>query len=324
MIFFDKESTFKGTVSVTPLPVNNNDVIRLEDIQELMALSDSESCIKIEFSDSLNLNDSFYGFMNFNSKMGSSSTKVDVFSNMGDKVDFSVSDYSDKSVQFSLFFSDIFANMYYKLYFYEKDTTSLQIRSGVDSIIKSVKVKNLPYFEEFLLNALNFDSSPIESYKVYGKNNIKTFEGFFATSSIKEFSVPLYNSSISFFETFLNCSSLETVDIRNSFNITNFDKCFLGCSKLKTIKSVLDVKNLVYLNGTFDGCTSLEEVKIKNLSTSIDLHNTIITEENAEFLIKNALTAEKESITFPSYLSNLLSTEIKSLAQSKGYSVDFV
>ena len=98
---------------------------------------------------------------------------------------------------------------------------------------------------------------------------------------------------------------------------------FSTCHVLKTIDGVLDIPNCNDMDGTFDACAALENVKIKNLATSVYFEACpILSKSDVLYMFENAKTVEaSETITLHADVFGQLSAEEIAVATGKGFSV---
>ena len=142
---------------------------------------------------------------------------------------------------------------------------------------------------------------------------------------------PRVNNMISAFS---GCSSLRsvTIDLSNNSEMKNIDRAFFGCSSLQTITGIIAYPDRIrggwHVNHAFDGCTSLQEVRIKSLLGTIDLSDChILSMESIRYLVENAATVKNEQIIHLS--SKLLDSHKEELdalgavASGKGFTFNY-
>ena len=142
---------------------------------------------------------------------------------------------------------------------------------------------------------------------------------------------PRANNMISAFS---GCSSLRsvTIDLSNNSEMKNIDRAFFGCSSLQTITGIIAYPDRIrggwHVNHAFDGCTSLQEVRIKSLLGTIDLSDChILSMESIRYLVENAATVKNEQIIHLS--SKLLDSHKEELdalgavASGKGFTFNY-
>lgn len=100
-------------------------------------------------------------------------------------------------------------------------------------------------------------------------------------------------------QAFISCQYIEEIPSLDTTNGTRFLAMFSGCVRLKKINGVLDVVNSEsgYLNLIFDNCTLLEEAKIKNLCSALDLStNPLLSQESIDYIVENAIAPKSTVI----------------------------
>ena len=176
-------------------------------------------------------------------------------------------------------------------------------------------------------------------------------EAFRSCSSIERITLGDIGGSANFEDFARWCGKLKTLTIGNTPNATSInsivDQCplleeftasfgdklnniryaFQGCRSLRHINGTLDFGGTTDYRSVFDGCTSLEEVRIKGLKASLDLSACAnLSMESIRYLVENAQTVTSQSI----YLSrNLLETHEEELgdlgdtASDKGWAFNY-
>lgn len=141
---------------------------------------------------------------------------------------------------------------------------------------------------------------------------------------------PRANNMISAFE---GCSSLRsvTIDLSNNSEMKNIDRAFFGCSSLQTITGIIAYPDRIrggwHVNSAFDGCISLQEVRIKSLLGTIDLSACqSLSMESIRYLVENAQTVKNQSIYLSSKLLDSHKEELDALgavASGKGWTLNY-
>ena len=114
----------------------------------------------------------------------------------------------------------------------------------------------------------------------------------------------------------------------NLSNLTNARYLFFYCSVLKEVEGELDIGFSTNNTGIFgtngaSAPTTLETVKIKNLSADIDAHYcTNLTKESLLYMFNNANTVDSGTITLGSTLLAKLTDDEIAIATSKGWTVN--
>lgn len=124
------------------------------------------------------------------------------------------------------------------------------------------------------------------------------------------------------------CPILESVRIGLGNRLLRFNEAFNGCSSLRTIEGTLNVGLVAQIsNGTFAGCTSLAEVRIKGLKTSINLSACqSLSMESIRYLVENAQTVTGQSIDLSRTLLEAHEEELGTLgdtASDKGFTFNY-
>lgn len=125
------------------------------------------------------------------------------------------------------------------------------------------------------------------------------------------------------FGTFWRCRAMKSIKISFGQGITAMRNAFSTCQVLKTIDGVLDIPNCNDMDGTFDACAALENVKIKNLATSVSFEACpVLSKSDVLYMFENAKTVEaSETITLHADVFGQLSAEEIAVATGKGFSV---
>lgn len=130
---------------------------------------------------------------------------------------------------------------------------------------------------------------------------------------------------------FYGCSSLRsiTIDLSNNSDRKNMSRTFFGCSSLRTITGIIacpdrGISNFAY---AFDGCTSLEEVRIKGLNGDLDLSACVsLSTASVKYLVDNLQQATGKSITLPGSWQTdhpAEASEYSQKAAAKGFTLNF-
>ena len=182
-----------------------------------------------------------------------------------------------------------------------------QLASGCRKLIR-VKIGAMPYCYN-LSNAF------------YGCTNLRT---------VTIGDCPKVNSMTNTFE---GCSSLIsiTIDLSNNSEMKSMFRAFFGCSSLKTITGIIAYPDIYHgrleVRNAFDGCTSLQEVRIKNLWSTIDLSDCQrLSMESVRYLVENAKIVTAERIDLSSKLLDSHKEELDALgavASGKGWTLNY-
>ena len=121
---------------------------------------------------------------------------------------------------------------------------------------------------------------------------------------------------------FSSCSSLTTIPQLDTSKVTNMGSMFYNCTSLASIPQLdtSKVTNMVYM---FERCTSLTSIKMKNMSTSFDIHWSTKMEREAlvEVLNNLATVTSTKTLTLGSTLLAKLTDTDKAIATNKGWTL---
>lgn len=157
-------------------------------------------------------------------------------------------------------------------------------------------------------------------------NNIGIWGNCWSLENIDTTLVRDVSTCNNFTRIFDNCKTITTLDISHfaTSQVTTFNYMFEHCNNLIELRCNLDFSSATSTESMFSNCTSLTDIKgsISNLSVSIDLHYSPLTNESAMLFI-NALTEveETQTITFNATTYDTLTEEQIAIATSKGWDV---
>ena len=127
-------------------------------------------------------------------------------------------------------------------------------------------------------------------------------------------------------QSFLDCSTATRIETNFGSKVKFFNYAFARCGMLREVTGTLDVSNAV-VGGIFNGCSALEEVRIKGLKDGIALHdNPNISLESARYLINEAQAVVGKTIYLPQKLVDDHEDEMVELgdvASSKGWIINY-
>ena len=123
------------------------------------------------------------------------------------------------------------------------------------------------------------------------------------------------------------CPLLEEFTASFGDKLNNIRYAFQGCRSLRHINGTLDFGSTDDYRSVFDGCTSLEEVRIKGLKASIDLSACInLSLESVRYFVENAQTVTSQSIYLSRKLIETHEEELGDLgdtASDKGWTFNY-
>ena len=123
------------------------------------------------------------------------------------------------------------------------------------------------------------------------------------------------------------CPLLEEFTASFGDKLNNIRYAFQGCRSLRHINGVLDFGGTADYTNVFNGCTSLEEVRIKGLKASLDLSACQrLSMESVRYLVDNAQTVTGQSIYLSRKLLEAHEEELSELgdtASDKGFTFNY-
>lgn len=127
---------------------------------------------------------------------------------------------------------------------------------------------------------------------------------------------------------FSGCNAIKDVSIDFSGGlITNFSYAFLNCSSLRSVTGIIDLSSANSAASSFQGCSLLEEVRIKALKVDLDLSTCAnLSLESVKYLVDNLQNVTGKSITLASAWQTAHPTEASACAQkatAKGFALTF-
>lgn len=127
---------------------------------------------------------------------------------------------------------------------------------------------------------------------------------------------------------FSGCGNLIDVSIDLSGGLlTNFNLAFNSCSSLRRVTGIIDVSNANSATGTFNGCSSLEEVHVKGLKIDLDLSACAnLSVESVKYLVENAQSVRGKRIDLSRALLDAHEEELGDLgdtASDKGWTLNY-
>lgn len=127
---------------------------------------------------------------------------------------------------------------------------------------------------------------------------------------------------------FYGCPNLKDVSIAISGGLlTDFGYAFFNCTTLQRVTGVIDFTNATSVHGSFQGCSSLEEVRVKGLKVDLDLSACAsLSVESVKYLVDNLQQVTGKSITLASAWQTAHQDEARAYAQkatAKGFALTF-
>lgn len=123
------------------------------------------------------------------------------------------------------------------------------------------------------------------------------------------------------------CSLLEEFTASFGDKLSNIRYAFQGCKSLRRINGILDFGGTTDYTSVFNGCTSLEEVRIKGLKASLDLSACqSLSMESIRYLVENAQTVTGQRIDLSRKLLDAHEEELGELgdtASDKGFTFNY-
>ena len=102
---------------------------------------------------------------------------------------------------------------------------------------------------------------------------------------------------------------------------------FYGCSSLRKVDAIIDLSTCVDTVNAFNGCSSLEEVRLKGLKVSIDLSAcTKLSIDSARYLLENVQTVSGQRIDLSRKLLEANEEALGDLgdtASDKGWTINY-
>ena len=124
-----------------------------------------------------------------------------------------------------------------------------------------------------------------------------------------------------------DCPALEEFTANFGGKINNARYAFYSCRNLRRINGVLDFSTVTDFTYTFFACSSLEEVRIKNLKVSLDLSSCAnLSLDSVSYLINNAQAVLGYTITLNSSIADKYDEDIVTIgdkATEKGWTINY-
>lgn len=127
---------------------------------------------------------------------------------------------------------------------------------------------------------------------------------------------------------FSGCNKLEEVSISLSGGLlAGFAYAFYGCKSLRRVTGVIDLSNANWSNDPFWDCSALQEVRIKGLSSDLNLSACVkLSLESVRYLIENAQAVSGKRIDLSRALLDVNEEALGDLgdtASDKGWTLNY-
>lgn len=127
---------------------------------------------------------------------------------------------------------------------------------------------------------------------------------------------------------FYGCPNLKDVSIAISGGLlTDFGYAFFKCTTLQRVTGVIDFTNATSVHGSFQGCSSLEEVRIKGLKVDLDLSDCVrLSMDSVRYLVDNLQQSTGKTISLAGAWQTAHTAEAREYAQkatAKGFALTF-
>ena len=174
------------------------------------------------------------------------------------------------------------------------------------------------------------------------------FNGCFSLESLEIGGLPLCKQMSSFIS---GCKALKSLSLRDCSKVENIDQmaagcitltdvtavfgvglksmnmAFYGCSSLRKIDAIIDLSECRDAVNAFNGCTSLEEVRIKGLKVSLDLSAcTKLSMDSVRYLLGNVQEVSSQRIDLNRKLLEANEETLGDLgdtASEKGWTINY-
>ena len=169
--------------------------------------------------------------------------------------------------------------------------------AGKNDVFKNMD--SLNYFFADDLNSYYFDK--ISEYDLSGITKAQYIFQSSKKTEIKALSLPNVTYLHGMFK---NCSSLEIVDFTdcNLKKAKVLTEMLYGCGALEQIKGTLDFPLAEYASRSFQGCSSLKEIRLAESSIAVSISfadSPLLTSESVQSVIDALATVtEAKAITF--------------------------
>ena len=198
---------------------------------------------------------------------------------------------------------------------------------------QSRNLKSLPTIEgiDMAVNASNLASScgSLIEASLGALTNATDMSGAFSSCpSLTSVSIGAAPKVTNASNLFFGCARLKDVSIDLSGGLlTNFNYAFFQCSSLLRVTGIVDLSNANTSTATFQGCSSLEEVRIKGIKVDFDLSACAkLSVESVKYLVENAQAVSGKRIDLSRALLDAHEEELGDLgdtASDKGWTINY-
>ena len=123
------------------------------------------------------------------------------------------------------------------------------------------------------------------------------------------------------------CVNLTDVTAVFGGSLKSINMSFYGCSSLRKVDATIDLSECGDTGNAFNGCTSLEEVRIKGLTVDLDLSACAnLSIDSVRCLVDNAQNVTGKTITLHASLADKYDEDIVTLgdkATEKGWTINY-
>ena len=125
----------------------------------------------------------------------------------------------------------------------------------------------------------------------------------------------------------VGCVNLTDVTAVFGGSLKSINMAFYGCSSLRKIDAIIDLSECRDAVNAFNGCTSLEEVRLKGLKVSIDLSACVnLSMDSVRYLLENVQEVISQRIDLSRALLDAHEEELGDLgdtASGKGWTIGY-
>lgn len=127
---------------------------------------------------------------------------------------------------------------------------------------------------------------------------------------------------------FSGCNSLKDVSLDLSGGLlTNFSYAFNNCANLRKVTGIIDLSNATSSVGIFNGCSLLEEMRIKGLKADLNITECAnLSTESVKYLVENLQRSTGKTISLAGAWQTAHTAEAREYAQkaaAKGFALTF-